>query len=48
VVHIGGSGLRHTERWDVDPNGEIKITLSNAPPFNGWESKPYTFPAPSS
>ena len=44
VVHIGGSGLRHTERWDIDPNGDVKITLSGAPPFNSWESKPYTFP----
>ena len=44
VVHIGGSGLRHTERWDMDPNGDVKITLSGAPPFNSWESKPYTFP----
>ena len=48
MVHIGGSGVRHTERWDINPNGEIKITISNAPPFNSWEYKPYTFPAPSS
>ena len=48
VVHIGGTGVRHTERWDIDQNGEIKVAISNAPPFNSWESKPYTFPAPSS